>query len=259
MVGRGEAIRVPGRPSASRRGNRLTVQRRVRLRRTLVVSTVAAIALLGALDALPWQARPADPAGVTSDQAGVADRIPELGLAAPARPSARATSESATVAGEVAATPRPKHPPADAKPPASLFGGEPLPQGSGTGKRVVYGISAQQVWLVDETGAVARTYQVSGSRYDQLDSGTYRVFSASRHATSWHGTETMEYMVRFHRGARANIGFHDIPIATASGEEVQTLAQLGTPLSDGCIRQDVADAQALWDFAPVGTAVVVVA
>jgi lipoprotein-anchoring transpeptidase ErfK/SrfK len=39
---------------------------------------------------------------------------------------------------------------------------------------------------------------------------------------------------------------------------VQTLSELGTPLSDGCIRQDVDDAKALYEFAPVGTAVVVV-
>jgi lipoprotein-anchoring transpeptidase ErfK/SrfK len=67
----------------------------------------------------------------------------------------------------------------------------------------------------------------------------------------------MEFMVRFHRGARANIGFHDIPVDTSTGVEVQTLAELGTPLSDGCIRQNVADAVALWELARVGTSVVV--
>jgi hypothetical protein len=44
---------------------------------------------------------------------------------------------------------------------------------------------------------------VSGIRYDQLDTGTYQLFSRSRYATSWHSTESMEVMVRFHRGARA--------------------------------------------------------
>jgi lipoprotein-anchoring transpeptidase ErfK/SrfK len=39
---------------------------------------------------------------------------------------------------------------------------------------------------------------------------------------------------------------------------VQTPAQLGTPLSHGCIRQRTADAKALWHFAPLGTTVVVV-
>lgn len=132
-----------------------------------------------------------------------------------------------------------------------------LPANSGSGQRVVYDITAQQVWLVEADDAVARTYLVSGSRYDQLDPGTYRVFSKSRHATSWHGSQSMEFMVRFQRGARANIGFHDIPVSTSTGDELQTPAELGTPLSDGCIRQDVVDAKAMWRFAPVGTPVVV--
>ncbi len=133
-----------------------------------------------------------------------------------------------------------------------------LPAKSGSGHRVVFDITAQQVWLVNSKNAVVRTYLVSGSRFDQLPTGTFEVFSKSRDAVSWHGTETMEYMVRFYRGENSNIGFHDIPVATATGEEVQTLSQLGTPLSDGCIRQDLEDAVALWEHTPVGTPIVVV-
>jgi L,D-transpeptidase catalytic domain len=152
-----------------------------------------------------------------------------------------------------ASAPTPTTPPANMKPAATAA----LPADSGSGKRIVYDISAQQVWLVDADGTVARTYRVSGSKYDQLDPGNYQVFSRSRHATSWHGTESMQLMVRFHHGARANIGFHDIPVDSSTGDPVQTLAELGAPLSDGCIRQDVVDAKALWKFAPVGTPVVV--
>jgi len=38
---------------------------------------------------------------------------------------------------------------------------------------------------------------------------------------------------------------------------VQTRAQLGTPLSHGCIRQAEPDAKAMWRFARLGTKVVV--
>lgn len=134
----------------------------------------------------------------------------------------------------------------------------PLPAGSGSGHRVVFDITQQQVWLVDADDTVVRTYLVSGSRFDQLPTGTFDVFSKSRDAVSWHGTETMEYMVRFFRGENSNIGFHDLPVATATGAEVQTLSQLGTPLSDGCVRQDLDDAVALWEHTEVGTPVVVV-
>lgn len=242
---------MSGRQRASRREVRLTTRRRIRLRRTTTVAMSAALVfgLLGVLGALPLPEGAGEPSAEALPRLTDDRREPApLELAVPVRPSAPATLPVATPMP--AATPAP-----DVKPLATA----PLPAASGTGKRIVYGITAQQVWLVDAANSVTRTYLVSGSRYDQLDPGAYAVFSRSETATSWHGTETMEYMVRFHRGTMSNIGFHDIPVATATGAEVQALADLGTPLSDGCIRQDVVDAQALWDFAPVGTAVVVLA
>jgi hypothetical protein len=68
----------------------------------------------------------------------------------------------------------------------------------------------------------------------------------------------MQYFVRFAEGdTGAAIGFHDIPLDN-DGDLVQTAAQLGTPQSHGCIRQEREDAIALWEFAPLGTEVVVV-
>jgi lipoprotein-anchoring transpeptidase ErfK/SrfK len=64
-------------------------------------------------------------------------------------------------------------------------------------------------------------------------------------------------MVRFAHGANAAIGFHDIPVD--DGQRVQTLDDLGTPMSHGCVRQARPDARALWRFAPIGTEVVVIA
>jgi lipoprotein-anchoring transpeptidase ErfK/SrfK len=243
-----------GPSSASRRDARLLARRRVRLRRLAVVTVAAvtAVATLLALDALQAPDRAAGSTiRVLPDLPPHRSEVPDVTLAR--APWADDTPPDEVAAAARAAPAPPTTPPEDAKPAETAT----LPADSGSGTRVVYAIGAQQVWLVTDS-TVVRTYKVSGSRYDQLDPGGYRVFSRSRHATSWHGTETMEYMVRFHRGARSNIGFHDIPVDTASGTEVQTLSDLGTPLSDGCIRQDVVDAAALWEFAPVGTRVVVV-
>ena len=55
-----------------------------------------------------------------------------------------------------------------------------LPAGSGSGRRVVFSEGQQRVWLVSDAGDVLRTYLVSGSIYDNLDPGTYAVFSRSR-------------------------------------------------------------------------------
>jgi lipoprotein-anchoring transpeptidase ErfK/SrfK len=133
-----------------------------------------------------------------------------------------------------------------------------LPAGSGHGRRVVYSIVQQRVWAVTATGSVQRTYLVSG-RVSQPGPGTFRVFSRSRNTASAVSAETMEYMVRFTHGRRtgAPIGFHSIPV-DRSGHPAQSVAQLGQPLSAGCIRQQASDAAFLWRFAPVGTKVVVV-
>jgi hypothetical protein len=140
-----------------------------------------------------------------------------------------------------------------------------LPARSGQGRRVVFDMSRQRVWLVDEADKgdegdegeeVLRSYLVSGSELDNLGPGTYEVYSRSRHATGIDGS-SMDFMVRFTTGDNAPIGFHDIP--EMDGEPVQTRAQLGTPLSHGCVRQARPDAVALWRFAPVGTTVVVTA
>jgi lipoprotein-anchoring transpeptidase ErfK/SrfK len=217
----------------------------MRTRRLAVVS-VAAVAAVATLLAVDTDQAPEPAAGST---ARVLPDLPPHRSEVPDVAPDRATFADRAPHGRAGVA----TPPANVKPPATAA----LPAGSGSGRRVVYAIGAQQVWLVTDS-EVVRTYRVSGSRYDQLEAGTYEVSSKSRHATSWHGTETMEYMVRFHRGARSNIGFHDIPVDTVRGSEVQTLSDLGTPLSDGCIRQDVMDAAALWEFAPVGTPVVVV-
>ena len=131
-----------------------------------------------------------------------------------------------------------------------------VPADSGQGRRIVFSETDQRVWLVDADETVERTYPVSGSRFDNLDPGTYRVQSKTRDATAFDASGTMEYFVRFATGFSEPIGFHSVP-RDNDGVLEQTKAQLGTPLSAGCVRQWKPDAIALWDFAPVGTPVVV--
>jgi lipoprotein-anchoring transpeptidase ErfK/SrfK len=132
-----------------------------------------------------------------------------------------------------------------------------LPGNTGDGKRIVFDISAQRVWLVDARDRVVRTYLVSGSLTSNLRPGDYRVYSRQRHAIGIDDSGTMQYFVVFTHGQHAAIGFHSIPVK--DGRPLQTVAQLGTPQSHGCIRQTLADARRLWAFAPLGTEVRVIA
>ena len=133
-----------------------------------------------------------------------------------------------------------------------------LPADSGSGRRIVYSKSAQRVWVVEADETVSKTHLVSGRRtWNQPLPGTYSVFSRSSYTCNIRNPSICwRYMVRFTRGPDGdNIGFHEIP--KRNGVPVQTVAQLGTPLSGGCVRQATPDAIVIWDWAPVGTKVVV--
>jgi len=169
-----------------------------------------------------------------------------------AAPSAEATS---TTVAPTTLPPTTTIPPTTI-PPTTLPPADALPADSGEGRRVVFSVAAQRMWWVDEAGTAIRTSLVSG-RANTPATGTFQVYSRTEHATGLDGSK-MDYFVRFTKGPNGwAIGFHDIP--EENGVPVQTEAQLGEPLSHGCIRQAQADALFTWDFLQVGDTVVVVA
>jgi peptidoglycan hydrolase-like protein with peptidoglycan-binding domain len=139
------------------------------------------------------------------------------------------------------------------KPPPNPY---PLPANSGTGRRIVYSRAQQRVWAVDASGNVVKTHRVSGRLYEPY-SGTYYVYSRSQYTYSATDPSVRwRWMVRFAYGPQGGrIGFHEIP--NRNGVPLQTSQQLGLPLSGGCVRQSSSDALWIWNWAPVGTKVVV--
>ena len=142
-----------------------------------------------------------------------------------------------------------------APPPPSPF--DP-PVDGGNGRRVVYSKTQQTVWAYDENNTIIKMHRVSG-RQDPGDPlpGTYQVWSRSLRTFAINNpTITWNYMVRFAKGDRGgNIGFHDIPYQY--GQPVQTIDELGQALSGGCVRQASEDAIWMWNWAQIGTVVVV--
>ena len=130
-----------------------------------------------------------------------------------------------------------------------------LPPDSGNGRRIVYSNSEQRVWWVDATERVVESYAVSGRR-GVPNPGTYQVFSKSPLAWAGHDGITMKHMVRFAHGQSLAIGFHAIP-RFPDGSPLQTEAELGGYRSAGCVRQADHNAEALYNWAEVGTTVVV--
>jgi len=125
----------------------------------------------------------------------------------------------------------------------------------GEGKRIIYSNSGQHVWLIDENERLVSTYPVTG-RKGIPGPGTYSVFSKSVNAYAPYGGITMQHMVRFAWGTRWAYGFHSIP-RYSDGRPMQTEAELGTFGSGGCVRQADHRAKFLFDWAPIGTTVIV--
>lgn len=134
----------------------------------------------------------------------------------------------------------------------------PLPENSGSGRRVVYSRAGQRVWAVDENDRVIRSWLVSGSKYNNELPGTHQVYSRSDVSTAWNGKAFLPKMIRWLKTDIGHIGFHAIPLHREDKSPYQTEAELGTRLSGGCQRQANADADFMWEFAQVGTVVVVV-
>jgi len=204
---------------------------------------VTAIAVLGSFGVLPFSGED----GAEAQKAPTSAAAADIGQAA--EPPSGDASSSETASSSAADSTVPDVDPAD---------DTTVPADSGEGRRVVFSQGRQRVWLIGAKEKVQRTYLVSGSVLDNLEPGAYDVYSKSRWAVGIDDSGVMEYFVRFAQGpSGAAIGFHTIP--TKDGTPLQTKSQLGTPQSHGCIRQKSADAIALWDFAPVGGAVVVTA
>lgn len=153
-------------------------------------------------------------------------------------------------------TTQPAPPPPPGPPTAPSPATPPLPAGSGSGRRIVYCVSCQRVWLVEANGAVVQSHLVSG-RAGVPRRGNYKVFSKSERAIAGSRKATLQYMVRFARGRTLAIGFHAIP-RDLRGRPIQAESDLGNFRSLGCVRQSDTNALKLWNFAPVGTRVVVV-
>ena len=133
----------------------------------------------------------------------------------------------------------------------------PVPVRSGTGRRIVYANRQQRVWVINENNEVIRTFLVSGM-LGQPGKGTFRVFSKSPTSFSpeFAGV-TFRFMTRFAIGRNGgNIGFHEIPVR--NNKPMQTVDELGAFKGSGCLRSSTQDAIFIYQWAKIGTKVVVV-
>ncbi len=123
-----------------------------------------------------------------------------------------------------------------------------LPAGSGTGQRVVYSLDDDRVWLVEQDDRVRRTFRVSPGTVDPPP-GRYVVTSRSGTIVGSDGV-AVEHVVRFADLDGTTIGFSAATDgSTTPPDPTKKLGGIREPREDGT---------ATWNFATIGTRVVVI-
>lgn len=123
-----------------------------------------------------------------------------------------------------------------------------LPGRSGTGERVVYGLTADRIWLVGADGSVERTFTVTPGTVDPAPAA-YTVTSRSASITGSDGV-AIEHVVRFTTVDGVVVGFSAAVDGTTKAPDATKKL--------GGIRESRADGDAMWEFATVGRKIVVV-
>ncbi|MCF1597986.1 hypothetical protein [Streptomyces muensis] len=123
-----------------------------------------------------------------------------------------------------------------------------VPDGSGTGRRIVYSLGQKRVWLVDASDASRRTFTVWPGTVSP-DLGSYTVSSRTMATTGSDGVQ-IENIIYFAAKSGISIAFSNAVDGSSPppAEGKQT----------GGVRTRAADGDALWTFGETGTPVVVV-
>ncbi|MET9391436.1 hypothetical protein ABZY20_13645 [Streptomyces sp. NPDC006624] len=126
---------------------------------------------------------------------------------------------------------------------------ERVPDGSGTGRRIVYSLGEKRVWLVDASDAARRTFTVWPGTVSP-DPGTYTISSRNAATTGSDGVQ-IEHILYFAARDGVSVAFSN----AVDGSSPPPAASGG---KTGGVRMKKADGTALWAFGTVGTTVTVV-
>lgn len=133
--------------------------------------------------------------------------------------------------------------------------------GQYTGRYITINLSDQKMYLIDGNALVA-TYTVSSGKWSTpTPTGTFYIMNKISMAYS---RPFNLYMPLWNAlapnpdGSGYNgVGIHGLPCFNKSCSLREGVNHIGTPVSHGCIRVDDAGAQVVYDWAPVGTPVVI--
>ena len=131
----------------------------------------------------------------------------------------------------------------------------PVARVAGSGKRIVVSISRQHLWAYNGSREVYSFVASTGLATSPTKQGTFQVLDKIPNAYAGQWNLQMPYWLGIYYVGRIENGIHALPIL-ASGQRLWS-GYLGRPVSFGCIVLDTLAARQLYQWADVGTLVVV--
>ena len=128
------------------------------------------------------------------------------------------------------------------------------PASSGTGRRIVVSISQQHMWVYDSSGLVY-SFVISTGMHNSMSVGTFAVQDKIPNAYGSTWDLWMPDWLGIYKVGNLENGIHALPILS-SGKTLWA-GLLGQPASFGCVILGTADAQTLYNWAEVGTPVII--
>ncbi|HCU70535.1 MAG TPA: hypothetical protein DIC35_02130 [Candidatus Moranbacteria bacterium] len=121
------------------------------------------------------------------------------------------------------------------------------------GKRIDINLATQTLTRYQDGKAIGSYKISSGKRSMPTPKGTFEIHSKARRAWSEEYKLFMPYWMAF--TPSGSHGIHELPEWPNGAKE--GAKHLGVPVSHGCVRLGVGAARAVYDWAPVGTPVII--
>ncbi len=133
--------------------------------------------------------------------------------------------------------------------------GSPAPSAPRGRKQIVVDISEQRCWRY-EGDTLLNTWRCSTGRNNSTATGTFRVQSKLRRAFGSTWNIWMPYWLGIYWAGSTENGLHGLPWEATTGR--RTWAGLvGTPITYGCVMLNDAPMKQVWEWADIGTQVVI--
>lgn len=139
----------------------------------------------------------------------------------------------------------------------------PVPEKTGTGRRIVMSQKQNWIWLVRANGTVAHQGGMIDSP-SKVKPGVHYTGSKCGRAAKIRKNKSYDYkfdLDYFVRIVACGIGFHRVPTYPGTDRQIHEDYLLGTNrfTSSGCVRVSLETSKKIWDFTPTRTKLVVVA